>query len=60
MSQQSLHTFVVDANLEEVRRVMRLYGVTEVTELFQRMLAFEQHRARFAPRPKKKQLGVVQ
>ncbi len=59
MIQKNQHTFLVTASLDEVQKVMRMHGVTEVSELFQRLLTFEEQRTRFLPRPKEKTMGIV-
>ncbi len=59
MNPKSNHTFSVTANLDEVQRVMRMHGVTEVSELFQRLLSFEKQRMKFQAPPGEKRLGLV-
>jgi hypothetical protein len=49
MAKDKLHTFVVTAKLDDVRRLMNAYGTTDADELFGALIRFELQRLRFRP-----------
>lgn len=49
MGQEKLHTFVVTAKIDDVRRLMNAYGTTDINQLFGALIRFELQRLRFRP-----------